>query len=180
MAVYINGVKVAGRGISGKSPYQIAVAGGYTGSEKDFNDQLVAIGDAVKGFNELSEQVASAKDEINTAVSEAQEAVNEAREAVEEASEEIDAKLAQAKQEIADALLEIPNSENLVVKADLADYALKTYVDDALASLVTDIYVASTTAPNNTKLLWIDTTASTGGLKYYNGSAWTHVPVAWS
>lgn len=88
--------------------------------------------------------------------------------------------LNKAKAEIEEALEQIPNSENLVVKADLADYALKTYVDEALASLVTDIYVAGTTAPSNTKLLWIDTTASTGGLKYYNGSAWTHVPVAWS
>lgn len=54
MAVYVNGKKVAGRGISGKSPYQIAVLEGYTGTEQDFNTQLSAIGDAVAGFNELS------------------------------------------------------------------------------------------------------------------------------
>lgn len=35
-------------------------------------------------------------------------------------------------------------------------------------------------APSNTKLLWIDTNASTGGLKYYNGTAWVHVPVAYT
>ena len=34
--------------------------------------------------------------------------------------------------------------------------------------------------PENTKLLWIDTTAGgTGGLKYHTGSAWAAVPVAW-
>lgn len=78
MAVYINGIKVAGKGISGQSPYQVAVAGGYTGSEEDFNTQLVAIGDAVKGFNELSEQVANAKNEVNVAVEEARATINEA------------------------------------------------------------------------------------------------------
>lgn len=33
--------------------------------------------------------------------------------------------------------------------------------------------------PENTKLLWIDTAEETGGLKYYDGSAWTAVPVVW-
>jgi hypothetical protein len=28
--------------------------------------------------------------------------------------------------------------------------------------------------------LWIDTTATTGGLKYWNESAWVHVPVAYT
>lgn len=32
----------------------------------------------------------------------------------------------------------------------------------------------------NAKLLWIDTTSVTGGLKYYNGSEWIHVPVAYA
>lgn len=57
MAIYINGVKVAGRGISGKSPFQIAVNEGYTGTEAEFNTQLAAIGEAVAGFDELSRQV---------------------------------------------------------------------------------------------------------------------------
>lgn len=46
-----------------------------------------------------------------------------------------------------------------------------------LASTI-GVFQAGTTAPTNTKLLWIDTTASSGGLKYYNGSNWVHVPVA--
>ena len=40
--------------------------------------------------------------------------------------------------------------------------------------------VAGTTAPTNTNKLWIDTTANTGGLKYYNGSAWVAVPVQYT
>lgn len=36
-----------------------------------------------------------------------------------------------------------------------------------------------TTAPEDTTQLWIDTTANTGGLKYYNGTQWTAVPVIW-
>lgn len=42
------------------------------------------------------------------------------------------------------------------------------------------IFVAGTTPPTNTNLLWIDTAAVTGGLKYHNGSAWVHVPVAYA
>lgn len=40
------------------------------------------------------------------------------------------------------------------------------------------IFYAGKTAPSDTKKLWIDTTATTGGLKYHNGSAWVHVPVS--
>ena len=40
-------------------------------------------------------------------------------------------------------------------------------------------YYVGDTAPDDTNLLWIDTTANTGGLKYYNGTDWVHVPVAW-
>lgn len=45
-------------------------------------------------------------------------------------------------------------------------------------SLSGKVFHAGTTAPSNTGLLWIDTTANTGGLKYHNGSAWVHVPVS--
>lgn len=44
--------------------------------------------------------------------------------------------------------------------------------------LAGSVFHAGTTAPENKGLLWIDTTANTGGLKYYNGSAWVHVPVS--
>lgn len=36
------------------------------------------------------------------------------------------------------------------------------------------------TNPPTTNKLWIDTTPSTGGLKYYNGSSWEHVPVSYT
>ena len=52
--------------------------------------------------------------------------------------------------------------------------ANKAYVDSH------PVYHAGTSAPSNTNLLWIDTNATTGGLKYYNGSSWVHVPVAYS
>lgn len=41
-------------------------------------------------------------------------------------------------------------------------------------------YVAGASAPSDRTKLWIDTNATTGGLKYWNGSAWTHVPVAYT
>lgn len=43
---------------------------------------------------------------------------------------------------------------------------------------LTKVFFAGGSAPSDTKLLWIDTTANTGGLKYHNGSAWVHVPVS--
>lgn len=68
-----------------------------------------------------------------------------------------------------------------ILLEDAANSAsLKKYVDDKLASFSSCPYVVGTTAPSNTSLLWIDTNASTGGLKYYNGSSWVHVPVAYT
>ena len=53
---------------------------------------------------------------------------------------------------------------------------------DAISAseVMADVFYAGSSAPSNTKLLWIDTTATTGGLKYYNGSSWVHVPVAYT
>lgn len=45
------------------------------------------------------------------------------------------------------------------------------------ASPTQAIFSAGTTAPENTGLLWIDTGA--GVTKYYNGSDWATLPVAW-
>ena len=41
-------------------------------------------------------------------------------------------------------------------------------------------FVAQTTAPTNTKLLWIDTSGANGIIKYHNGSAWITVSGVWS
>lgn len=49
-----------------------------------------------------------------------------------------------------------------------------------LPSFQTAVFSAGTTAPADKSLLWIDTTAGTGGLKYWNGSAWVTVPVAYA
>ena len=40
------------------------------------------------------------------------------------------------------------------------------------------IYEAGPTAPTDTGILWIDTTETTGGLKYHDGTAWVPVPVS--
>ena len=49
----------------------------------------------------------------------------------------------------------------------------------SINQLPTLFHVGDTT-PGATNLLWIDTTGITGGLKYYNGSEWVHVPVAYN
>lgn len=42
------------------------------------------------------------------------------------------------------------------------------------------MFVVSASAPTETSQLWLDTTPTTGGLKYHNGTEWTHVPVAYT
>lgn len=54
MSVNVNGKKVAGVGIPGLSPYQVAKAGGYTGTEQEFNEALANVGnirDALTALN---------------------------------------------------------------------------------------------------------------------------------
>ena len=237
MAIYINGKKVAGRGVSGKSPYQVALEGGYAGTEAEFNAQLVAIGEASRGFQELSAQVNNAKADIEAAVQTASNATSQALANIQAAKGEIDVAVGNAKSEIntavntgksdlqdavddakdtidtkvENALAQIPDAENLATKVwvneqlanvsvDLTGYATETWVnnkgyatqssvDAALATLQTDIFLSGPSAPDSgysgdeatkrRKLLWIDSNSTTGGLKYYDGSSWVHVPVAW-
>ena len=44
MALYVNGKKVTGIGLPGKSAYQYAVDGGYTGTEEEFQEVLANAG----------------------------------------------------------------------------------------------------------------------------------------
>lgn len=76
---------------------------------------------------------------------------------------------------------------NLVTPTADSDAATKKYVEDYVSANggggstggLTQVFHAGTSAPSNTNLLWIDTNTSSGGLKYYNGSSWTVVPVAY-
>lgn len=63
-----------------------------------------------------------------------------------------------------------------------------TYLQQQITELITNInngtigggvHVGSS-APDNKKMLWVDTTTTTGGLKHHNGSSWVHTPVAYS
>lgn len=179
MAIYLNGIKVAGRGISGKSPYEIAKEGGYTGTESAFNAQLVAIGDASKGFQELQDQVESTQEQIesiaSTAINNVNSAIADIDTTVSTATNEINTIVANAKTEIDEkveqGLAEIPSGDTIVTKAEL---------EEKLSEIVTDIWYYGDSAPSNTKLFWIDSDSTSGGLKYYNGTSWVHVPVAWT
>ena len=161
MAIYINGIKVAGNSFS---PYQIAVANGYTGTESEFNTALTVIGETAIKYEELSEIIDNALIDIETAKNE--------------------------------AINSFPNTDSFVLKngstmtGKLILYdnpiedlqaATKQYVDEATASIVTDIFYYGPSAPNNTKLLWIDSNETNGVLQYYNPTtqSWTAVPVAW-
>lgn len=69
---------------------------------------------------------------------------------------------------------------NVGAPAQSDDAVNKGYVDDAIAQALPAVYSVGATAPADTRLLWIDTNSTAGGLKYYNGSAWAHVPVAYT
>lgn len=68
-----------------------------------------------------------------------------------------------------------------------ASNTTKQYTDDSVTNLRNEVINGTiggavfygTTPPSNTRALWVDTTPSTGGLKYHNGTAWVSVPVAY-
>lgn len=64
--------------------------------------------------------------------------------------------------------------------SDNYDVVTKTYVDTKLAGFTTDVFHVGTSAPSNTKLLWIDTSTGNGVLTYYNGSAWKRTSSVWA
>jgi hypothetical protein len=51
---------------------------------------------------------------------------------------------------------------------------------DSLSKITPTAFVAQSETPSNTNVLWIDTTPTTGGLKYYDGTSWVTVPVRFS
>lgn len=57
MAIVVNGKRVAGLGLPGKSAYQAAVDGGFTGSEQEFNQSLASIGDINTALDVINGEV---------------------------------------------------------------------------------------------------------------------------
>lgn len=57
MAIIVNGKKVAGLGLPGKSAYQAAVDGGFTGNEQEFNAALASIGDINAALDAINGEV---------------------------------------------------------------------------------------------------------------------------
>lgn len=72
MAIYINGKKVAGLGLQGKSPYQVAKENGYTGTETEFNNNLVGIANTYSDIQAL-------RTEVNTTCSNAITNINDVK-----------------------------------------------------------------------------------------------------
>lgn len=72
-------------------------------------------------------------------------------------------------------------ADQALVKASDSNYDVRwadvKYAEDGHTH---PIFSAGTAAPEETHLLWIDTTPNTGGLKYHDGTSWVHVPVAYS
>lgn len=78
---------------------------------------------------------------------------------------------------------EAANQAAQAVKNNLTNYPTKSEVtasiNQSIASIDTGVWSYGPEAPSNTNLLWIDSSLTDGGLKFYVNGAWTHVPVAW-
>lgn len=73
-----------------------------------------------------------------------------------------------------------PGDGDYIPIVDMADGGQMKKVPAAALAGLSKVFAVGTTAPADTGMLWIDTTAKTGGLKYHNGTAWVHVPVAYT
>lgn len=109
-----------------------------------------------------------------------QESLEEIRSAV--TAVDTSAKKAQATADA--ALAAARNAKNTADTALTTANALKEIFeqsgDEPGGDVTLAYYSIGTEPPENTKLLWIDITeGGTGGLKYYTGSDWAAVPVAW-
>lgn len=76
----------------------------------------------------------------------------------------------------ATGLLKGSGDGNISAAVAGTDYAKASHTHTQSQISDFQVFHVGTTAPTNTKLLWIDTA---NGLKYYNGSAWVTVPVAY-
>lgn len=68
------------------------------------------------------------------------------------------------------------DSEGKIPKAVLPTVSWAELTDKP--TFAAAVFSAGSTPPTDTNLLWIDTGG--GGLKYWNGTAWTAVPVAYT
>lgn len=57
---------------------------------------------------------------------------------------------------------------------------VQDYVNNELSNFSTSPFIASSTAPLNQQLFWIDTSTGYRILKYYNGSAWVPITSVWT
>lgn len=75
----------------------------------------------------------------------------------------------------------VPVSRKINGKALSGDISLSAAdVGAAAAGHSHTFFTAGPTPPGDGGMLWIDTTPGTGGLKYFNGAAWVHVPVSYT
>ena len=139
--------------------------------------------EAIDAINEINAAVAAAKEEIDdkvqTAFTQIDAKIDEIEAFVNELPDDTTKLMAKNTNNTMEAGYKI-TMDSGYTPSDNYDVTTKIYVDSAIASLVTDIYQTGSTAPSNTKLLWIDTGTTDPGLKYYNGSSWVTVPVRWS
>lgn len=178
-------------GQDGKSAYTSAVEGGYTGTETAFNAALsnvpAHIGSTSNPHNVTKAQVGlgnvdntsdSAKPVSTaqaTAIADAKKAGTDAQSALNTHKADTTIHVTAAeKAEWSGKQEKLIGAAGQVVGFDENGHAI------AQDPGMSEVFFAGASEPDNTKLLWIDTTETTGGLKYYNGTAWAHVPVAFA
>ena len=145
----------------------------------------IAVEDAI---NRINNTVSDAKTEIDTKVTTAFEQIDtkidEVEAFVEQLPDDVSKLMSKNTNNTLDSGYKITLT-NVTPSAD-GDVTTKQYVDNAISTatsnIVTDVFHRGTSAPSNTKLLWIDTNSGNGNglMKYHNGSSWVAISAVWS
>ena len=148
--------------------------------------------EAIDAINRINQAVEEAKEEIDAKVTAAANSINTT-------AAEAEARINTLKQElpenwddyiVAGSSITVDSGGYIAMDNNYSptnnNVTTKKYVDEAISTatsnIVTDVFHKGTSAPSNTKLLWIDTNSSNGNglMKYYNGSSWVAISAIWS
>lgn len=174
-------------GFSAESGDIITIMGLLGAQSIDFGQE------AIDAINKINKAVEEAKEEIDAKVTAAANSINTT-------AAEAEARINTLKQElpenwddyiVAGSSITVDSGGYIAMDNNYSPtnnnyVTTKKYVDEAISTatsnIVTDVFHRGTSAPSNTKLLWIDTNSGNGNglMKYYNGSSWVAISAIWS
>jgi len=139
--------------------------------------------EAIEAINSINQATANAETTINNKVSAANAAIDEKIEEVNNIINELPSDVTTLMSKNATNTMTSTGKITMAssyTPSSNYDVVTKGYVDNAVGNIITQAYSYGTSAPSDTRLLWIDTSTGNGILKYHNGSAWTAISAIWS